>query len=422
MARLCYEPALPEHTPALNDPLSLKDADRCVMCGMCLPHCPTFLLTQDEGDSPRGRIMLMRGLDSGRLEVDERLRAHIDGCLGCRACEAMCPSRVPYGQLLYAMRARLHAGPEEGPVAQARIRLLESAALRRNAARLFGLAQGMGLTALASLADRATLARAANLLTPLETPERWAEVYPATGAQRGVVGLFTGCTAEGLDTTTVRSAIALLTALGREVHVPPSQVCCGSMHRHDGRHETADRFMERNIEAFADPEMEAVVGCATGCSAQLRAYGDDRLAPKAADLCGLLDRLLAEGLPEGVSFAPLPARVAVHVPCTQRNRLREDDAVQRLLAQIPQTEIVELPGNELCCGAAGVQMLTRPEQADALVAPKVAALAEIRPDILVSPNVGCALHIRGALRRAGLDIEVVHPATLLARQMRSNGT
>ena len=404
-------------TPRPSTPLG--DADRCVMCGMCLPHCPTFALTGNEGDSPRGRLMLMRGLEMGRLDIDERMTAHIDGCLSCRACEAMCPSRVPYGRLSDAMRDRLHPEADDDSLAErVRVRLLESAALRRLAARLLRLAQTSGLVRLVHRVGNGFVRRALDMLPPIEPPVRWKPRHEAKGERRGVVGLFTGCTAEGLDTTTVRSAIDLLTVLGYEVRVPQAQVCCGAMHRHDARPATAERFMRANLDAFTDPEIGAVVGCASGCSAQLKEYGDADFTAKAADLCGQLDRILADDLPEGVSFAPLQARVAVHVPCTQRNVLREGDVTRRLLRHIPQVKALELPGNHLCCGAAGTYILSHPEQADALVAPKIAALAELRPDILVSANVGCALHFKAALRRGGLNIEVVHPVTLLARQIR----
>lgn len=409
-----------QHKSPLKYHSSLKDTDRCVMCGMCLPHCPTFLLTRNEGDSPRGRIMLMRVLDSGRLAADERMRAHIDSCLGCRACEAVCPSQVPYGRLLDAMRARLHPETEGGGglAGQLRRHLLEDTAARRTAVRLLGLAQATGLSSLAGVAGGATARRALSIAPPVAAPVTRQPMYEARGARRAVVGLLTGCMAEGFDAATIDSAIEILTALGCELRLPPSQVCCGALDAHDGRPAAAARLMARNVTAFADPEIDAIAGCATGCSAYLKEYDDDTFAARAADLCGLIDQLLADGAPEGLSFAPLPARIAVHIPCSQRNVLREDGVVRRMLAHLPLAEIVDLPGNELCCGAAGRQMVTNPAQADALVAPRIAALAEMRPDLLVSPNVGCALHLRAALRRAGLGIEVVHPVTLLARQMR----
>lgn len=418
-----------EHTkPPVNLPpprisvSTLSDADRCVMCGMCLPHCPTFMLSGNEGDSPRGRIMLMRGLDAGRIEIDERMLAHIDGCLTCRACEAMCPSRVPYGRLIDAMRDCVHPenDSDDGPVERLRRRLLESMALRRWSARLLRVAQKTGLVRLGGLVGGAALKRAVDTLPPIEAPVRWRQHYPNRGERRGTVGLFTGCTAEGLDTTTVRTAIELLTALGFEVRVPATQVCCGAMHRHDARPTTAARFMRTNLDTFADPAFDAVVGCASGCSAQLKEYEDDGFAAKVTDLCGLLDRLLADGLTVGRCFAPLPVRIAVHVPCTQRNVLREGEVTRRLLQHIPEARLFDLPGNHLCCGAAGTHTLTNPAQADALVAPKIDALAELRTDMLVTANVGCAIHFKAALRRAGLDIEVVHPATLLARQLKES--
>src|SRR5205823_8221073 len=79
--------------------------DACVHCGFCLQACPTYLALEDENDSPRGRILLMRTLLEGTLSPDdEAVQLHISRCLGCRACETVCPSGVPYGHLLEATR------------------------------------------------------------------------------------------------------------------------------------------------------------------------------------------------------------------------------------------------------------------------------------------------------------------------------
>src|SRR6185437_16397409 len=108
--------------------------DACVHCGFCLQACPTYLTLDDENDSPRGRIVLMRSAYEGTLSLDDpSLRTHIDQCLGCRACETACPSGVPYGHLLEATRATLRGGQAPTAASRALLRVFAHRPLMRAA-------------------------------------------------------------------------------------------------------------------------------------------------------------------------------------------------------------------------------------------------------------------------------------------------
>jgi glycolate oxidase iron-sulfur subunit len=406
---------------------ALKDTDRCVMCGLCLPHCPTYGETRSEADSPRGRVSLMQALATGRLAADESLIRHLDGCLACRACESVCPSGVPYGRLIDAARVLQR---ERHPPSRLQ-RLIEAFAdqavarrgLRNAVMAMSYLAQRLGLIRLLQITRLARplgLERALSLLPPL--PARPYRASAGAGAgTRGRVALFTGCAAEHLDRTTLEATERLLTRLGYAVAVPNTQTCCGALSRHAGREETANALEQRNLSAFDDPGFDAIVSTASGCGAQLVEYDHHCDEPRAVQFAArnfdVSRFLLQSGALEGRELAPLPVRIAVHTPCSLRNVMRSADDVLELLRRIPGAEIVELPGNARCCGSAGAYMLTQPEMADALRQPKLDALEELQADILVTSNIGCALHFKTGMKDGRRGVEVLHPVTLLERQL-----
>lgn len=407
-------------------------------CGLCLPHCPTYGMTQDEGDSPRGRIALIQALAEGALPPGGRLEFHLDRCLSCRACERACPSGVPYGRLIEAGRSLNLASASDatsGPNSDsasaqqrtpARTRLLAGGWLVR-AAPLLHLYRRSGLQWLARktrLPSLLGLARMERMLPPMPLRTALKQRYPVP-SPRGAVALFTGCMGRALDREALLAAIRLLNACGYTVEVPVTQGCCGAMHRHAGDAEGARALAKRNIEAFNALDVEAIVHVASGCGAALAEYADwaqaddaelPRYTAKPVDICTLLERI---GLSERVDFHPLPTRVLVHEPCSLRNVLRAEAAPYRLLRAVPGLEAEPLPGNSRCCGGAGTYMIDQPEMADALRRPKITAACESGTGILLTSNTGCAMHVAAGLREAGSEIAVMHAVSLLARQMKS---
>lgn len=399
------------------------EADQCVKCGLCLPHCPTYIKTLDEGDSPRGRIALIQALAGGQLPAGGRLDYHLDRCLDCRACERVCPSRVQYGRLIDASRA-LYV-PHRTPVTAGdrwslwlRDRLIPDRRRLGRAARLLRLYRFSGLRWLArtsGLLRAIGLARLDGLLPAVPAPPRWQAWYPPTAPDRGRVALFTGCIGSILDRAALESAIRLLNACGYGVHVPPAQTCCGALHQHGGDPARATDFARHNLETFnALPDIDAVLYSASGCGATLV---ESRFTAPVLDLCTFLER---SGDLDRLTFAPLPHSVAVHDPCTLTNVIRAAQAPYRLLKHVPEIRANALPGNDRCCGAAGSYMLTQPEMADALRADKLDALAATDAGILLSSNVGCAMYLAAGIRERGQKIELMHPVTLLAQQLRAS--
>lgn len=350
----------------------ISDADRCVKCGLCLPYCPTYRLSGDESESPRGRIALIEAWARAELADSEQLQSHVDHCLLCRACERMCPAQVPYASLVDRFRAATRP------------------------ARRKWIAQGV----------RAGL----DALSPFS---RLKPYYPAMGEQRGEIMLFTGCTGTALDAATLHDALFVLNRLGVAVRIPERQTCCGALDQHAGNAARARELIHENLAALAGAL--PVVYLASGCGSFLKDYGQyahqgGGVAARATEFCAYLDRLTAT---EEVPWQPVPKRVALHTPCTLRGG---EAATERLLRQIPEISLTRLDWTD-CCGAAGSYMIEHPHLARQLRQPLLEGIRAAKPDILVTSNIGCALHLRAGLR----GVEVAHPASLLARSLSRRG-
>jgi glycolate oxidase iron-sulfur subunit len=348
----------------------------------------------------------------------ERLHAHLEHCLACRACEPACPSGVRYGNLIAAARSLMR---EEQPASRkftSRLGLLLLSRLPYQRFTPWGayLYQRSGLRRLIRNIAGARLRRRDNLLPPLERPVTWREHYPAAIETSGRVGLFTGCVGRLADQRALLAAVQVLNSIGIEVVVPKQQACCGAMALDAGETEEAARLAEINRRAFAEAGVDAVVTVASGCGAHLaeqRGQGP-HLPCDVWDISAYLRQL--PQLQE-LKLRPLGKRVAVHTPCTLKNVLGSADAPMEILRQIPEIDLLPLPENGLCCGAAGRYLLSQPEIADGLREDKLSALEKSRPQILVTSNTGCALHIAAGIREAGMEIEVMHPVELLAQQL-----
>jgi glycolate oxidase iron-sulfur subunit len=256
-----------------------------------------------------------------------------------------------------------------------------------------------------------------------------AELLPPNSdtGSLGDVGLFTGCIANVFDRAALDASRRLLNRLGYGVHVPPTQGCCGAMAQHSGHPDEAAQLAEKNIRAFTELDIEAIVHTASGCTAQLREYP---LLPALADKHTEAAIFFAEKIkdisqflseiswPTDMQPAPLEKTISLHTPCSLNNVLHQAEAPRHLLQRIPKLEIAPLPKTTRCCGGAGQYMLEQPEFAQQLRDKILDGIdTQQKVDILVTSNLGCALHLAAGLRERGQEISVTHPVVLLARQL-----
>lgn len=381
------------------------EADRCVACGLCLPHCPTYRKTGSEADSPRGRIQLMRAVSQNILPNNARFKAHIDQCLSCRSCESACPNSVAYGSLLDATRA-LHL---RNPSRWYRLSkpFIRHPALQKMVHRALWHAQQLKLT---SLLKR--VLPAARILPVLTPPAAWKSFYPAAPdkqgiAAKGAVSLFLGCASNTFDQATLQASIYVLNALGYDVHIP-TQSCCGSIARQMGDHAEAQKLISINTTAFeaGRPILTVASGCGAGLKDYLRSH-------QVHDISAFL--MSCDWT--SVTLAPLSTPIFVQDPCSLRNVQKSQLPVYALLQKIPQSKVTPLAGNAQCCGGAGAYMLTQTEMADRLLQDKLDAIESIDAALLATSNIGCSLHIAQGLRARRLHVDIMHPVQIIAGQM-----
>ncbi len=392
----------------MNPEQILRHTDTCVKCGLCLSHCPTYRLSADEAESPRGRIALAQGLLDGALQDTPVLHAHLDRCLGCGACEAMCPSLVPYTEIIDAMRvSRMRRLPSIHQ--RLRLALLQWALRPGPLPSLLRLYRHSGLQAALRASGLARLIPLERLAVDIPRPlaNRRKQFDPT----KGTIVLFTGCVSRYLDAKAHMAAVRILEHLGYRVDIPTGSMCCGALHRHEGFPKQAERELQRTRGRLHDTGSKLVLTLASACQGGL--VEDVELAPSVRDATRFLADL---HWPEDLRPKPMHARVLLHVPCTQRNLLGDPAAAADLLQHIPGLEVNELE-EETCCGAAGAYILREPVLSQRLLDCKIQRLRKEQATLLVTTNTGCALQLRSGIEAAGLKIEVLHPVEILARQL-----
>jgi len=420
-----------QQVPGLHP--AYEDYARCVHCGLCLNHCPTYRLWHLEADSPRGRIRQMIHIENGEKALNPNFVDHIDKCLDCRACETACPSGVEYGKLVEYARARI-ATEYKRPISSRLARYFAYRSLlpypRRiaAAAQLLRLYQRSGLQTLARKSGLLNLVGAAErerLLPAIDKHfffSRLGQTFPAVGERRARVAFFAGCIANVTFTALNEATIRVLTANGCEVVVPEMQFCCGALAWHAGARQSARKLARKNMAAFLQEEFDAIVTNAAGCGSTLKAYShlfseDESESEKAhafeAKVRDATEFLAQLGL--SAELKSLPARVTYQDSCHLLHGQKIKDAPRILLRAIPDLEFVELPHSDICCGSAGVYNVTQTQTSLDLLAEKMACAKETRAEIVATANPGCLLQLRAGVTLHGTGQEVLHLVELLDR-------
>ena len=414
----------------------------CVHCGLCLNACPTYLETGSEADSPRGRIVLMRGLHENTLSPsDPDVVRHLDLCLGCRACETACPSGVPYGRILETVRERINddrarpvttdaarhallntlASPPKMTIAMRVAQMTTGGAVPAPVARLLS---GSPMIGGEGGFQKQTVALPETISPPLPPA-----VTPPVGPRRFRVGVLAGCVMRVLYGDVNADTVRVLAANGGEVLVNRRQGCCGALHAHQGQGGDARRMARALVDAFWPWDgLDAIVVNSAGCGSAMKEYGtllaDDAQYAGRASAFAAKVRDVSEFLDEVGWIAPLgplaeaPLTLAYHDACHLAHGQGIREAPRALLARIPGVSLVPLAESEICCGSAGIYNFTEPDMARRLQKRKLHHLLDTGASVVAAANPGCLAWIQSGLQERGLpNIRVAHPVTLLAKAL-----
>ena len=406
-----------------------EDLYKCVHCGLCLQVCPTYIQLGDETEAPRGRIALMKGVYQGRIGLTEGVANHLELCLQCRACEAACPAGVPYGRMMEAARTQLASQRPKSLTRRLglfvglrllahRVELLRVAAwglkvYQRSGVQ--GMVRGLGVLRFIGALDRMErqLPRLGRFY------RRPTEPVPSKSTTKIRVGLLDGCVMPFVYGRVNEATTNVLTRNGCDV-VVPAQGCCGALSTHLGERESGRALARRNIDAFLNEDVEAIVVNSAGCGSTMKEYGDllkddPVYAEKAERFAGMvkdINEFLA-GLPIEAPANELQARVTYQDSCHLAHAQGIVDAPRQLLGAIPGLKLVEMDRSDMCCGAAGVYNVTHRTMSERLLEDKMTRVSSTGAEIIATANPGCMLQLESGARERGLDVRVVHVVELL---------
>jgi glycolate oxidase iron-sulfur subunit len=400
----------------------------CIRCGQCLTSCPTYLLTMNEAEGPRGRIALARGLADGQIRLTADLVMHEESCLVCDACTAVCPAGVRMDPIQVALRAAIDEQVARTGWRRALRRLSFSTFADmgrfRLGVRLLGIYQRSGLQ---------TLVRATGLLRLLgladaeaflpAIPSRFVvpkgETYPAAPPASSKVSFFAGCVMSTVLADVDRATISVLQRAGCDVVNTASQGCCGALNGHGGDVAGLAAMAKRNIAAFERDGETAIVVNSAGCGAMLKDYAhhlrDDpawaaRARAFSARVQDVSQFLAGRDLPmRDLSPLVVTYQDACHLAHAQRITTQP----RALLQKIPGLELREMNESTLCCGSAGIYNLTHPSQSGTLRDRKLDNASATGAAVIATANPGCLLQLRAGLAARGSSVHVKHVVELL---------
>lgn len=404
----------------------------CVHCGLCTASCPTYVMTGNENDSPRGRIYLMRAVVDGRASASEKVREHLGLCLDCRACESACPSGVQYGKIVepFKVALELSADGDQRPPLLLRLMLrhlfpyadrMKLALIPARIGKATGLLKLAEVTGAVKLLPK-TLQRMQAMLPPrmaLFPPADLPEKLMPVGTKRAKVALFTGCVTQAMTPETNAATARVLQHNGCEVDVVRGQVCCGAVSYHSGDEAGAKAFIRQNLEAFDPTRYDAIIMNAAGCGAMLKDYAHlmhhepeaQQAEAFTAKVKDISEFLVALGPIKPKN--PVQVQATYHDACHLCHGQQIRNQPRQLLGLIDGLELKPLEETEICCGAAGTYNLTQPEMSHRLGQRKAEYIEATRATMVATGNVGCQLQIQKHLHDRGNPTQVVHPVELL---------
>ena len=421
-----------------TDPAMSEDLYKCVHCGFCLQACPTYIQTGLETESPRGRLALMKGVNEGRLKIDDDVIEHWDMCIQCRACEDVCPSGVPYGRLIEETMAQVNKTGKSSILKKSITwlllrKILPDQVMLSGLMGIMRIYQKIGLHRLISAVKMLHIIPgnlgSLHALMPRISDKFFSangQVYHVFGEPRATVAFLSGCIMPLINGVEMRTAIRVLTRNQVKVIVPEGQGCCGAIHSHVGDLSKAKDLARKNIDVFLSEQIDAILSSSAGCSTRMKEYKellkDDEVYSNKAELLSTKVKDINEFLYE-LPLDPPKGRVEANVtyqdPCHLAHTQKIKDQPRELLKLIPGLNLIEMRNSDRCCGAGGTYVITQHQMSLKLMEDKMDAIVETNADIVTTANPGCWLQMNQGSRKTNMPVKVKYVTDLLDESYRA---
>ena len=412
-----------------------EDLARCIHCGFCLQACPTYLDLGLEADSPRGRIQLISALEDGRAQPTPTLLGHLDLCLQCRACETACPSGVQYGRIMESARAKIVEGSDRPRAWGLRITAMRQLIphphrLRAatGALRLYQRSPIRRLVQRSGMLNRLPAAMASAEAALPEMPAGSFTAPPQPAGLTRTVAMLTGCVMPHLYPRTHDAAVRVLNRLGYRVLFPEQQTCCGALSLHGGDRLFARDLARRNIDAFLESNVEAIIVVSAGCGSTMKEYADllagdalyrDRARRFVSLTKDVLEFVATHDLGRLGSVSAARRTVTYQDSCHLVHAQRITTAPRAILRQIPNLDLREMSSPDRCCGSAGIYSFVQQELSGRLLDDKMDDITATGATCIATANPGCMTQLESGLRLRNMQGEVLHVIELLDESMRA---
>ena len=414
------------------DAPSEADLYRCVHCGLCLSSCPTYVETALEMESPRGRLALMKAVNEGRVGITPRIVSHWEACLQCRACEAVCPSGVPYGRIMERTRAQVKAAGLQSRELKRFSRFFLTTALPnprrlRLGAHFIRLYQRLGLQKLLRLSHMLHLlpggiAKLESQVPPLSKKFFGPSdnIHPSQNEKKTTVALLSGCVMPLMQGPTMEATVRVLTRNGCDVMVPKGQGCCGALNTHAGDITTSRAMARTNIDTLMATGVERIITSSAGCGSSMKEYGellkdDPEYREKAARFSKMTSDVteFLVDLPFDTPTGRLDRKITYQDPCHLAHAQRITAAPRIILNSIQGLELIEMENSSLCCGGAGIYSSTQPELSKRLLQRKMNSIEATGVQEVITANPGCMLQVELGFKDKDKSGNVRHVVDIL---------
>ncbi|MCK9210934.1 MAG: (Fe-S)-binding protein [Ignavibacteriaceae bacterium] len=414
---------------------------QCMHCGMCLATCPTYELTKLERSSPRGRIKLIKSIAEGKLELSNLFAEEMNFCLDCQACETACPAGVQYGKMVESARVIIeHSSVGSSKINKAIKKFLLNSIVAQHSrlkllARFLYFYQNSGIQKV--LIKVLSVFPTAKKLIEIEslTP-KISKVFSSEGLKEKTfpenpakykIAFSTGCIMDVAFSDINFDTIEVLQKNQCEIITPKKQVCCGSLHAHNGEIEKAKELAKKNLDVFSEFEYDFLISNSAGCGAFMKEYvhlfADDPQYAQKAKMFSQRVKDISEFL---ANFGPnnqmhsLEETVTYHDACHLCHSQKITEEPRKLLQQIPGLNLIPLEESTWCCGSAGIYNVTRHDDAEKILERKMKNLKDTGADVVVAGNPGCIGQLKYGIKKYGLKMEVLHTISLVKKSMENN--